>query len=725
MPKIVDPLSDDELKEIVDFLKKGETLPEDYRFRLFNTCHKSELIWPGKNNNICKAELPFQAIEHVDTPKLNQFTPHSRNTWANKLIWGENKLVLSSLQSGYLRREIEAIGGIKLVYIDPPFDVGADFSMSIEIGDQESFIKKPSIIEEIAYRDTWGKGVDSYLTMIYERLKLIHNLLADDGSIYIHCDYRLSGVMRLVLDEIFGENNFLNQITWKRSTPTGGKTKSKMFPRDCDVIFSYKKLEESTFNNLYVPYSQEYIDKFFTKKDPDGRRWASQTLGDYSEESIKHFESIGRIFVTKNGSKRLKYYLDEAKGTLVDDVWTDIRNVRQEAVRNIGKKTDNPEYLNYPTQKPESLLERIIQSSSDPGDLVADFFCGSGTTLAVAEKLGRTWVGCDLSRFAIHTSRKRLINLQVELDSKKKKYNAFEILNLGHYDRQYYMGIDPSLPKKKRESQARLKENEYFNLIHRAYKSEQLHNMAPFHGFKSETNHAVYIGSLDSPVTMSEIEDIISAAPKYGFNKVDVLGFEFEMGLTPDMQDKAKEKNVNLVLRYIPRDVFDKRAIDKGQVVFYDVSYVEAKINKIDNTVTVQLIDFGVFYRQEDIDFIAHNLKASRSKVIVDQGQVIKLTKTRSGDIEQEILTKNWTDWIDYWSVDFDYESLQDQFSGNNIFENQWQNFRTQKNRKINIESESFKYSRSGHYKIAIKVIDIFGHDTTKVFDIRIDTEGK
>ncbi|HEN8241611.1 TPA: hypothetical protein U8P41_002685, partial [Legionella pneumophila] len=193
--------------------------------------------------------------------------------------------------------------------------------------------------------------------------------------------------------------------------------------------------------------------------------------------------------------------------------------------------------------------------------------------------------------------------------------------------------------------------------------------------------------------------------------------------LNPDMQDKAKEKNVNLVLRYIPRDVFDKRAIEKGQVVFYDVSYVEAKINKIDDTVSVELIDFGVFYRQEDIEFVAHTLKSGGSKVIVDQGQVIKLTKTRGGGLEHETLTNSWTDWIDYWSVDFDYESLQDHLSGNNIFENQWQNFRTKNNRKINIESEKFKYSKPGNYKVAIKIIDIFGHDTTKVFDIHIDTK--
>ncbi|HAU2394708.1 TPA: site-specific DNA-methyltransferase, partial [Legionella pneumophila] len=239
MPRIVEPLSDDELGNIVDLLKKGEALPEDYRFRLFASCHKSELIWPGKNNNICKAELPFQAIEHIDTPKLNQLhnTNQSKSTWANKIIWGENKLVLSSLQSGHLRREIEAIGGIKLVYIDPPFDVGADFSMPIEIGDQESFIKKPSIIEEIAYRDTWGKGVDSYLTMIYERLRLIESLLASDGSIYVHCDYRLSGVMRLVLDEIFGESNFVNQITWKSAVGDTSAKNSKYIKSHDDIFY--------------------------------------------------------------------------------------------------------------------------------------------------------------------------------------------------------------------------------------------------------------------------------------------------------------------------------------------------------------------------------------------------------------------------------------------------------------------------------------------------------
>lgn len=682
MPKIVDPLSDDEIKEVIYLIQKGEALPYEYRFRLFDTYHKSELIWPGKNDNICKADLPFQAIEYIDAPRLNhnQIEKSSRNTWSNKLIWGENKLVLSSLKSGYLKREIEDMGGIKLVYIDPPFDVGADFSMPIEIGD-DSVTKQPSIIEEIAYRDTWGKGTESFLSMIFERLTLIHGLISDDSSVYVHCDWRVNSFLRIIMDEVFGKDNFRNEIAWCYSGP--GKN-DKGFTKKHDSIIFYAKSNDSPFNIQRIRHKSGIHNRgaFLGKKSED------------SEQVVKKLEEEG---------KRL------------EDWWTDIYTVDRQRGEIVG----------YPTQKPEALLERIINASSNEGDIVADFFCGSGTTLAIAEKLGRKWIGCDLSRFSIHTTRKRLLNLQNELSSENIQYNAFEIYNLGHYDRQYYMGIDPTLPKREQDIQARLKENEYFNLIHRAYKSKHLHNMPPFHGYKSENNHAVYIGALDSPVTISEIEEIIHSAQKYNFNKVDVLGFEFEMGLSPDMQDKAKNKNVTLVLRYIPRDVFDKRAIDKGQVIFYDVSYVEAKINKINDTVSVELTDFGVFYRQEDIEFVTHTLKKGSSKVIVDKGQVIKLTKTHAGIIEQIVLTKNWTDWIDYWSVDFDYESLQDKFSGNNIFENQWQNFRTQTNRKINTISEKFKYSKTGNYKIAIKIIDIFGHDTTKVFDIHIDAKGK
>ena len=210
-----------ELQEISRFLEAGKPLPDKYRFLLFEDKREVELVWNGKTNEVTNAVLPFQVIEQVDEPRaevdtklqMSMFDVDERGRqlkgWQNKLIWGDNKLILSSLKNGPLREEIEKQGGIKLIYIDPPFDVGADFSMDIEIGDN-SFTKKPNILEEIAYRDTWGKGIDSFISMIYERLVLMRDLMSDDGSIYVHCDWRVNSMLRLVMDELFDSNNFIN-----------------------------------------------------------------------------------------------------------------------------------------------------------------------------------------------------------------------------------------------------------------------------------------------------------------------------------------------------------------------------------------------------------------------------------------------------------------------------------------------------------------------------------
>src|ERR1700675_4589206 len=217
-------LTDQEKQDIIRYLEADKPLPDKYRFLLFEDKREVELVWNGKTNEVCNIVLPFQVIEQVDEPRAekptdtalqsNLFDSRGRQLkgWTNKLIWGDNKLILSSLKNGPLREEIEQQGGLKLIYIDPPFDVGADFSMDIEIGD-DTFTKKPNILEEIAYRDTWGKGADSFIAMIYERLVLLRDLLAEDGSIYVHCDYRVSGYIRLMLDEVFGEYCFQNEIT--------------------------------------------------------------------------------------------------------------------------------------------------------------------------------------------------------------------------------------------------------------------------------------------------------------------------------------------------------------------------------------------------------------------------------------------------------------------------------------------------------------------------------
>src|ERR1700675_1440766 len=207
-------LTDQEKQDIIRYLEADKPLPDKYRFLLFDEKREVELVWNGKSSEVCNVVLPFQVIEQVDEPRTEAvkeqptlFNMDERGRqltgWTNKLIWGDNKIILSSLKNGPLREEIEAQGGIRLIYIDPPFDVGADFSMDIEISD-DTFTKKPNILEEIAYRDTWGKGADSFISMIYERLILMRDLLAEDGSIYVHCDYRVSGYIRLMLDEVFG-----------------------------------------------------------------------------------------------------------------------------------------------------------------------------------------------------------------------------------------------------------------------------------------------------------------------------------------------------------------------------------------------------------------------------------------------------------------------------------------------------------------------------------------
>ncbi|MEI2763432.1 MAG: DNA methyltransferase [Methanothrix soehngenii] len=266
-------LTEREQQEIIRYIEADKPLPDKYRFLLFEDKREVELVWNGKTNEVCNIVLPFQVIEQVDEPRAEKDTNFQKTLfdldnrgrqlegWTNKLIWGDNKLILSSLKNGPLREEIEAQGGIKLIYIDPPFDVGADFSMDIEIGG-DTFTKKPNILEEIAYRDTWGKGADSFIAMIYERLVLMRDLLAEDGSIYVHCDWRVNAFIRLVMDEVFGSKCFGNEITWKRSgTSAGQGAYKRLWSKICDTLFYYRKVDGKlqAFNMQYTEYAPENL----------------------------------------------------------------------------------------------------------------------------------------------------------------------------------------------------------------------------------------------------------------------------------------------------------------------------------------------------------------------------------------------------------------------------------------------------------------------------------
>lgn len=389
------------------------------------------------------------------------------------------------------------------------------------------------------------------------------------------------------------------------------------------------------------------------------------------------------------------------------------------------------ERLDYPTQKPEALLERIITMTTNEGDLVADFFAGSGTTLAVAEKLGRKWIGSDLGKFSVHTTRKRMIGVQRELKKAGKDYRAFEILNLGKYERQHYIGINQDLREEQKRQQIAQKEKEFVSLILGAYKAEPIEGFKTFYGKKA--SRLVAIGPINLPVSRLFVEAVIEECLEKKITKVDILAFEFEMGLFPNIQEEAKSKGIDLALKYIPRDVFDKRAIEKNQVIFHDVAYIEVKPIEKKGSVSIELTDFSVFYNQDSLKEVEENLKNGGKKLIVENGQIIKVSKDKSGIVEREVLTKKWTDWIDYWAIDFNFEDKkeiirvknaetgewEEQWTGSYIFENEWQSFRTKKDRTLELTSAPQELT-GGKHKIAIKVVDIFGNDTMKVIELNV-----
>ena len=704
-------LGDREREEIIGLIRSGRALPARYRATLFEDPLATELIWPGKSTEVERVALPFQSIEHIDEPRsgtaqqpdlfsFDQASGRQSGGWTNKLIWGDNSLVLSSLATGAMRDEIESAGGLKLVYIDPPFDVGQDFTIDVEVGDSP-ISKDRSVIEEYAYRDTWGAGVNSYSQMVYTRLKLIHNLLSSDGSIYVHVDYRVSSHIKLILDEIFGSSNHQGTIIWNLDTGAKGR---KSWSNQHNDILCYSKSADFEFNteskHLRQPFNDISLEMHFKNVDADGRYYRERVIN-------------GKSYI---------YYADE--GRLVGTVWSDISSMA-------ANSPILSESVGYPTQKPEKLLARIIEASSSEGDLVADFFCGSGTTLAVAEKTGRRWLGVDLSRFAVHATRKRLISLQRELATGGAAYRAFEILNLGAYERQYFSGADLSLSSEQRQVVMETRREHFVALVLDAYGGTRTAQLPEFQGSKGET--ALFIGPIEGPVTEDDVNRLIESALAAGLTRVDVLGFEFEMGIKPLLADNARALGVNLTLRYIPDEVFDKRAISAGHVKFHDVGYleVESVVGK-NRSITIELTDFGVFYAHEDMETVLTNLRAGKSRVVVDGGQLVRVSKDKKGNSKQEALTQSWSDWIDYWSVDFDYESQREiidveedgetksVWTGRHIFENEWQDFRTQRDRSLRLSSEPHSYESDGEYRVGIKVVDVFGNDTTKVISVKV-----
>jgi adenine-specific DNA-methyltransferase len=594
-----------------------------------NEVKRTGLYWPGKRTEVERVALPFQVVETVnvsratreEAPLFAAIQGEEAEGWRNKLIWGENKYIMASLlDQGFA-------GKINLIYIDPPFATGADFSVKMKVGDEE-WTKEASVIEEKAYRDTWGKGLDSYLQMMYDRLVLMRDLLAEDGSIYVHCDSGVNHTLRFVLDEIFGEQNFRNEIIWRYKKFAASSTG---FSRNHETIFIYSKNPESiVYNEIRIP-----VEKV---RKQTARIWDS-----------KHKKAIQK----RDEKGELIYY--EQIDKKVDDVW-EIQIVNPVAHERLG----------FDTQKPEALLERIIEASSNKGDLVADFFCGSGTTGAVAEKLGRRWIMADLSRFAIQVTRKRLLDIS--------ECKPFEILNLGKYERQYWQVHVNGQGVKQDEVLIR-----YLDFIVHLYRGEPVRGFSHLHGKKA--GRMVHVGAVDAPVTLSEINEALDECAANRFRGLDVLGWEWEMGLHDLVTVEGRKRGVDLRLLTIPREVMDPRAVEAGDIEFYELAYLDVALER----------------RGSEAQVVLKNFIIPNEDLVPDE-------------VREKI--KRWSDYVDFWGVDWDFQG--------DTFHNQWQSYRTRQHPALRLESDWHTYDRPGKYQVMVKVIDIFGNDTTKLLQVDV-----
>lgn len=651
---------------------------------------KTELVWEGKYDeygnrrpvHLPASPLPLQRIETIDQPRdARKAQAHQlglpfseedfhrqahRDDWRNMLIWGDNKLVMAALLE-------EFRGKIDLIYIDPPFDVGADFTMQVQIGEEgEEIQKEQSILEAVAYRDTWGKGTDSYLHMMYERLVLMRDLLSEKGSIYVHCDWRISSLMRDLLDDVFGRERFLNNIVWiYGSSARGAKAIAQQFARNHDDIFFYRKSDVSQFNGdlMIKRYTVQEARKAGFRQDDNGRWFKTAPRGDYTDESIEKLREEDRVYETRTGTIRVKYFLETENGMVIEktpvgDAWTDIPDAMH---------LPQNERTGFDTQKPEALLERIIKASSNEGDLVADFFCGSGTTLAVAEKLGRRWIGVDLGRYAIHVSRKRLIQVQRELYEKGQPYRSFDVYNLGRYERQWWQ-FD------------RLKgaDEEHRRVVLRFYKATFLENPPHplLHGKKGAAY--VHVDQIDSIFSYNQLRTVAEAVRSVGGREVHCLAWEFEMELGRKKEALEAETGVTIRLKYIPREIMEP---NRTEVQFFEAGVLEARPIIQKGKVDVELVRFmPALAEVPEKELAALRERAVRSPF----------------------------DFIDFWAVDFDY-------SPDKPFEHHWQDFRTRKDRALKTRSNcGWQYTTPGKHRIAVKVIDVFGVDTTVVFEVEV-----
>jgi adenine-specific DNA-methyltransferase len=599
----------------------------DGRYRV--SLQTRELVIPSKDTNTTD-------LFHRESPESNLIDA------ANRLIYGDNLLAMAALLAG--DEESPSLRGkIDLIYIDPPFDSKADYRIKIDLPGT-TIDRKATVLEQFAYSDTWADGSASYLAMITPRLVLMRELLASAGSIYVHCDYRLAGVVRIVLDDIFGRENFLNQIVWHYNT--GGATRDR-FSYKHDVIFYYAKHESSRiFNTQREPYREDGTNHF-DRVDSAGRRHRVRTIN-------------GKDYV---------YYLDE--GRICHDVW-DIDTINAVASERLG----------YPTQKPEALVSRIVAASSNAGDLVADFFCGSGTTLAVAEKLDRRWIGTDLGKPAVMVTRKRMI----DQDASPFLYQA-----IGDYQVE----------------QVRSTLGRSFRIGDLARVILDLYGAVPLPPGESSAGNLGRVPETrtlvvaESPSRLTTVSTLRRAQQQRdsimgGFETVIVLGWNFAASIG---QDITALNDPNLEVLVIPPDLLDrlkkKGSLAKlaGDVRFSSLQYLKAHL------VSRKMVKGG-----EEVRIVLDNY------ILLSPDAINLDGKNRAA--LQEVMNAEPLALVEYWAVDPNYDG--------EVFRSVWQDYRGNTDNdgdKLRVVTKATVKTPAvdGPRTICVRAVDVFGFESEVV----------
>lgn len=577
--------------------------------------------------------------------------------WNNRLIYGDNLMAMAALLAGDAYTP-SLRGKVDLIYIDPPFDSKADYRTKVTLPGVE-LEQKPTVIEQFAYSDTWADGTASYLAMITPRLILMRELLSDTGSIYVHIGMQVSHYVKILCDEILGKDNFLTEVIWSYGTPSGGRAAGNKIVKSHEYLLLYaKSYGKQTYNKEYLPYSEKYIADRFTEVDENGRRYRTRER----EKGVFEWQ-----------------YLDESKGVPLSTVWSDIKQLY--AYHLIKRKVEE---TGYDTQKPEQLLERIIKASTNETGLVLDFNGGSGTTAAVAEKLGRRWITTDIGKPACMIMRKRLI----DQNAKPFLYQA-----IGDYQVE--------------AAKSSLGRN--FRLGDLANIVLALYGALPIAAEENPQRNLGYISAggrktlvlADSPNKLTGASTLRRAQAQRdnllgGWDKVVVLGWNFE----PSIGEAITGLNdPRLEVLVIPPDLMDrlkkKGSLEKlrGQVRFSSLQYL-----------TIHPVTRAA-------QGVNESLCVTLKNYVLLSPEAINLDEANRGKL-QAVMNAEPLALIEYWAVDPDYDGQ--------VFRSVWQDYRGNVENdgdplRVVTQAKVVVPFKVGARKVCVRVVDVFGFEAEVV----------